>query len=129
MCDKNIKKKKRRGSKETLSQLLDYLIKDDRLSAYMLTQKTWRHNNDFAQFESLIPHKLLSYEIVDAYFISLNSKDYDVKMKYMNVITKNIKETNIKARLIREASPYTPCINGEWGVNPISMIKQVEEGK
>jgi len=60
MCDKNIKKKKRRGSKETLSQLLDYLIKDDRLSAYMLTQKTWRHNNDFAQFESLIPHKLLT---------------------------------------------------------------------
>ena len=118
--------KNRLNSRDVLKEMFDHLIKDDKQAAYMLTQMTWRHNNDLARFNSLIPHRLLSYEIIDGILLSLNARDYVIKMKYLNWETKKEHDVTIKARMIRERKPYTPCITGEWGVNPISMLKQVE---
>lgn len=35
-----------------------------------------------------------------------------------------IKAKTVKARVIREVAPYQPSPLGEWGVNPLSTLKE-----
>ena len=86
------------------------------------TQLTWRgafRKNNARRLESWFGLKNLEeWKITGIEFVGDACRDIFVNIDY----GKGIKE--IRARIICEAGPYKPDIKGEWGVNPISCLKE-----
>lgn len=66
-------------------------------------------------------NKLLSAKILKTEKVSDVTRDISVEIYYKDI---NIKRRiRRKARLICETAPMQPSPNGEWGVNPTSMMR------
>lgn len=90
------------------------------------TQKTWRskENNNSELLKSWFSLKdLLTFKVLRIEGISNSCVDVLLGIKYVFGETK-LKETKIRARVICETEPYKPSDTGEWGVNPIGILKE-----
>jgi len=89
-------------------------------------QKTWQNN-----------HSLDGVTFLESYYCLKNLKKWkiikiksisnvciDIKLKIEYGINGYSERKKIKARIICESEPYKTDINGNWGVNPISILKE-----
>jgi len=91
-----------------------------------LTQKTWQSNQndpigtlgDWYDFKDL-----KGFEISNINTVSNTMTDITFIVQY-EAITNEISKKEITARVIKEIDPYTPSEQGQWGVNPISILKE-----
>jgi len=107
--------------KRIIGRFLTAWQKKDWVKMVKYTQITWRtlHKNNAQLLESWFGLKnLKKWEIVKIEFIGDACRDVFINIDYGKGIKK------IRARIICEAGPYKPDIKGEWGVNPISCLKE-----
>jgi len=86
------------------------------------TQLTWRnnHSNNTGWLESWFWRKnLKKWEITKIKIVGKACRDVFINIDYGKGTKK------IKARVICETGPYKPDIEGNWGVNPISCLKEI----
>ena len=85
------------------------------------TQLTWRtlHKNNARWLESWFGLKNLNkWEIIKIEFVGDACRDIFVNIDYGKGIKK------IRARVICETGSYKPDIEGNWGINPVSCLKE-----
>jgi len=86
------------------------------------TQLTWRaafHKNNVRWLEDWFGLKNLErWEIIKIELVGDTCRDVFINVDYGKGIKK------IRARIICEAGPYKPDIKGNWGINPISCLKE-----
>jgi len=90
------------------------------------TQKTWRskeNNNDELLKNWFYLKDLLTFKVLKINQISESCVDILLGIKYVFGDSK-LKETKIRARVICETEPYKPGPAGEWGVNPIGILRE-----
>ncbi|HUS49105.1 MAG TPA: hypothetical protein VMZ91_03015 [Candidatus Paceibacterota bacterium] len=90
------------------------------------TQKTWRSkkNNDSELLKNWFYLKdLLTFKVLKIDQISDSCVDVLLSIRYIFGDSK-LKETKIRARVICETEPYKPSKTGEWGINPIGMLRE-----
>lgn len=90
------------------------------------TQKTWRskENHNSELLKSWFSLKdLLTFKVLRMEGISNSCVDVLLSIRYVFGESK-LKETKIMARVICETEPYKPSDTGEWGVNPIGILKE-----
>ena len=90
------------------------------------TQKTWKskeNNNDELLKNWFYLKDLLTFKILKINQISSSCVDVILGIGYIFSDSK-IKEVNIRARVICETEPYKPGPTGEWGVNPIGILRE-----
>jgi len=107
----------------TLSKFLEAWEKRNWKAMLKYCQITWRtllpdtEKTLYFQFRN----KLLSAKILKTEKVSDVTRDISVEIYYKDI---NIKRRiRRKARLICETAPMQPSPEGEWGVNPTSMMK------
>ncbi len=89
------------------------------------TQKSWNETqkNPAEMLEGLFGFKqLLGAKIVSKNIISDTAVDIIATIYY--AIGSDIAEKNITAKIIRESAPFTPSSNGDWGINPTSILRE-----
>ena len=82
-------------------------------------QITWLSNNESPHEwleASFGFRELLSFEIVDEKTISAVVSDVTVNVRYR--MGDNEQDASMTLRLICEVAPYSPSVDGTWGVNP-----------
>jgi len=90
------------------------------------TQLTWRENekDPVEALEAQYDLKTLKgFEIIDSEKISEVTTDITFVVWY-ELFTNQIDKKQIVARVIKESVPYTPDEQGQWGVNPISALRE-----
>jgi len=114
------------GPVDALTSFMD-AWKDSNWSEMLkYTQKTWRskENNNSDLLKNWFYLKdLLTFKVLKINQISLSCVDVILGIGYIFGDSK-IKETKIRARVICETEPYKPSPTGEWGVNPISILRE-----
>jgi hypothetical protein len=68
---------------------------------------------------------LKGFEIKDVEVVSEVTTDITFVVHY-EAIPNQISKKQIAARVIRETAPYEPSPQGEWGVNPISALRETD---
>lgn len=114
---------------EKLENFLEAWKNEDWHGMWKSSQKTWRcrEGNNAERLFDLFGHKKLeSYEIIGLNEVSDCCVDVEVRIEYSiephNPFT--VYEYTIRPRLLNETKEYTPSVDGEWGVNPISILKE-----
>ena len=109
-------------AKKVIEKFLINWRKKNWVKMLKYTQLTWRgafRKNNARWLESWFGLKNLNkWEIIKIEFVGDACRDVFVNVDY----GKGIKE--IRARVICETGPYKPDIKGNWGVNPISCLKE-----
>ena len=59
--------------------------------------------------------------------ISPVTRDITVRVDFN--FKNGVASKTFKARVICEAAPFKPDVNGRWGVNPVSMLREVKVTK
>lgn len=112
----------------TIKQFCQAWSNNDFSKMYEVCTLTWKAQYDQKSLENLIIGRIKSFKIGH---IEANSKfpcigDIDIKIKHRRVLFPSLTKTKtIKARLIKESKPYKPSEEGTWGVNPISVIRNL----
>ena len=112
---------------ETLENFMEAWKNNDWNWMWKSSQKTWRskEENNAERLYDFFGHKaLLEYEIMGMNEVSECCTDVSVEIKYLIGQQPTIQTGLIEARLLKEVKEYHPSIDGEWGVNPISMLKE-----
>lgn len=89
------------------------------------TQITWRSNEKNPKevldawfgFKDLIGAKITHKS-------EGNNVTVDIAAEIYYTIGANVETKKITARIIREKEPYKPSADGDWGINPISILKE-----
>jgi len=111
---------------DALTKFMNAWKDSDWLEMLKYTQKTWRskENNDSELLKNWFYLKdLLTFKILKINQISESCVDVLLGIRYIFGDSK-MKETKIMARIICETEPYKPSKEGEWGVNPIGMLRE-----
>lgn len=90
------------------------------------TQKTWRskENNNSELLKDWFHLKdLLTFKVIKIEAISNSCVDVLLGISYV-FSDSELKEVKIRARMICEIEPYKPSEDGEWGVNPIGILRE-----
>ncbi len=105
----------------TIKQFCQAWSKNDYSKMYRLSQITWKSNNTKKYLKRLIIEKIQGFKIL--------SVDFDEKHPCLCDINLQVKHKGklkeLKARLIKENKPYSTSEEGTWGVNPISVIRNL----
>ena len=93
------------------------------------SQKTWRskEENNAERIYDLFGHKnLIEYKVVGFNEVSSCCTDVEVRIEYSIDPHDPFStyEYTIRPRLLNELKEYCPSENGEWGVSPISMLRE-----
>ncbi|MBE3093649.1 MAG: hypothetical protein IMZ52_01360 [Actinobacteria bacterium] len=89
-------------------------------------QETWLDSEEdpAATLEAWYDFKTLKdFEILDIQKISSTTANITFVVQY-EAITNQISKMQITAKVIKESDSYTPSEQGQWGVNPISALKE-----
>lgn len=81
------------------------------------TQKTYKVGHTVNNLKSIVPGRIKAYKIMQA--IEVTSTVFDIKVQVKLGGAFKI----VTARMICEIEPFKPSELGEWGVNPISLLK------
>ncbi len=90
-------------------------------------QITWAQLYPDGQAASLLKLQLGGYRLLDAHLgetssITAVTKDIPVTIDYK--AGKNVAHRTLLARVICESAPFTPDVNGQFGVNPTSLYRE-----
>ncbi len=89
-------------------------------------QETWKFNHEKDGIQWIDTwygiKNLISWNIIDSK-ISGVVRDIKIEISYKDFAFKG-KYKTITARLVCETAPFKPDINGDWGVNPISALRE-----
>ena len=91
-------------------------------------QKTWlsKEKDPAGLLEAWYDFKTLKgFRITDAKKVSNVTTDVTCIVQY-EAMTNQISKKQIIARVIKETAAYTPNEQGQWGVNPISTIREID---
>ncbi len=104
-------------SKEVLEKfLLDWSeLNYDKM--YQNCTKTWCLNNSKKNLKSLLHTRIKKYKILEVMHLSDVMYDVNVKVRIKG------DEKIIKARLLCEEAPFKPSLDGDLGVNPVSLLR------
>ncbi len=112
---------------ETLEDFMEAWKNEDWNGMWKNSQKTWRSKveNNAERLSDFFGHKkLLEYEVTGFNEVSSCCTDVTVKITYLVHNVQGFQEGVIEARLLNEIKEYHPSVDGEWGANPISMLKE-----
>lgn len=101
----------------TLIAFLQAWKDNNHAKMYDLTQKTWRSTHSKKQLKQLINGRIKSFKVLEIREFMPTVYDANVVVKIAG------NEKKITARMICETEPYKASVNGEFGVNPISVVK------
>jgi len=104
-------------AKEILTNFLDAWVQKNYAKMYELTNITWKQNKDKKNVQLLLVEEIKSYKIGNIREYSPTVYDIDIKVIFKG------KRKNLSARLICEIAPFSTSVGGEFGVNPISLIR------
>ncbi len=68
---------------------------------------------------------LKGFEIKDVKKVSEVATDITFIVQY-EAVTNQISKKQIVAKVIKETAPYTPSQQGQWGVNPLSALRETD---
>lgn len=111
--------KKEQKAKEVLVKFLNYWKDNNYKEMYELTTKTWKSNNTKANLKNIIPNRIKSYKITEISESTSCVYDIDVTVRIKGL------DKKIKVRLISEIEEYRPSLDGGFGVNPVSVIRNL----
>lgn len=106
-------------AQQTIKAFLEAWKLSDYKKMYEYTQKTWKSEHTKNQLKKLLPKRIKSYRITSITESVPTVYDVDV------VVSISGKSKKITARLICETEPYIASLQGEFGVNPISIIRNL----
>jgi len=66
--------------------------------------------------------RLIGFKLGAAVPISAVTQDIPITIDYK--VGKNVAHKTLLARVICESAPFTPDMNGTWGVNPTSLYRE-----
>lgn len=116
-----------KGAVETLENFMEAWRNEDWHGMWKNSQKTWRskvENNAERLFDFFGHKALLEYKITGMNEVSGCCTDVYVEIIYTIGTHPGIQTGLIEARLLKEMKEYQPSVDGEWGVNPISTLKE-----
>jgi len=106
---------------KTLERFLKYWRKGNYRKMYKLCQKTWQHNHGVAELKNLFDGlRLDSYKNLHESGSASCLKKVELELK-INGVNKYH-----RANVICEKKAFKPSTEGEWGVNPISILNGKE---
>ena len=108
------------NSKETLKAFLEAWKIKDFQKMYSLCQKTWCVNHTQKDLEIILQKNHIRLKGYKSIVIKEHSEvlqDVSVFLKYGGKFNK------ITVRIIKELEPYRTGEEGEFGINPISILK------
>jgi len=115
-------KSKSKDPKRTLNAFLICWGQKEWSAMFDFTQVTWKVKNETARLSKMFKDvKLEGYNIVKKTKIS------DVFYEYQCRLLINGKQFITRINCIKESSAYKPDINGEWGINPVSILRLKEK--
>ena len=106
-------------AKEVITKFLQAWKDNNLTKMYGLTQKTWSSQYSKSVLKKLFQSRIKAFKILEIRESTSTVFDVDVTIRVKG------QQRKITARLICETTPYTPSIDGEFGVNPISVIKNL----
>lgn len=104
-------------STETVKSFLEAWKLQDYEKMHTLCNKTYKVGHTKNQVKALLPNRIKSYKILETNPVSDVMHDVTVSIRIQG------KSKKCTARLLCETVPFKPSIDGEWGVNPISITK------
>ena len=106
-------------AKEVITKFLQAWKDNNLTKMYELTQKTWSSQYSKSIFKGFFQSRIKDFTITEIRESTPTVFDVGVTIRVKG------QQKKITARLICETSPYTPSIEGNFGVNPISVIKNL----
>ncbi len=105
----------------TLIRFCQAWMKQDYDTMYVFCQKTWKANHSRAELKRLVIGRIKEFKINSIVCSKASPCVSDIKLrvKYKN------KAKSLEVRLIKEKEKRKPSEDGEWGVNPISLIRNL----
>ena len=102
-----------------IEQFLQSWKDNNHMRMYELTSKTWMSKNSKKKLKQLLPKRIKSYKIesIEVYSECI----YDVNI----ILRISGKTKNVTARMLCELDAFKPSLDGEFGVNPISIIRNL----
>ncbi|MBA7543617.1 hypothetical protein ES705_35952 [subsurface metagenome] len=117
------------GSAEcTLAEYIPAWKNQDWNRMVSFAQKTWlsKEKDPAGLLEAWYDFKTLKgFKITDAKKVSNATTDVACIVQY-EAMTNQISKKQIIARVIKETAAYTPNEQGQWGVNPLSAIRETD---
>jgi len=110
--------------KETIEKFMSAWKNGEYKELHQLCTKTYKVGNTSKQLEAILNQNITSFKVGKAE----KSTDvvYDVEISVRTKgMRKKAKSKTITARLVKESKPFRPSETGEWGVNPISVLKGI----
>ena len=107
-------------SDEILKRFLKAISTNEWKKAYQYCQKSWASNHSSDKLRDIFMDIKLKYILIVGEKKDKNSDyiiDYDVLCNTISGQRIHI------VRLICESRSYHPDLNGDWGVNPISVLR------
>jgi len=115
------------GAVDTLTKFMNAWKDSNWSEMFENSQITWRsrgRNKGIDRLKGWFYLKdLTTFKILKTEKISDTCVDVTLRISYLFYIS-NLKETKIRARVICETEPYHPSKDGEWGVNPVSILRE-----
>jgi hypothetical protein len=106
-------------AKIKVEQFLNAWMDNNHIKMYELTSKTWKSKHSKKQLKELIPKRIKAFSISEIKQFSECIYDVDITLRIGGKLKK------VTARLLCELEPYKPSIDGEFGINPISIIRNL----
>ena len=106
-------------AKATIEKFLQAWKDYDIDKMYDLSQQTWKFQYSKKVFKGFFQSRIKAFTINEIREFTPTVFDLDITIRVKG------QQRKITARLICETSPYTPSVDGEFGVNPISVIKNL----
>lgn len=106
-------------AKEKIKEFLQAWKDLDYKKMYGCTQKTWKSEHSIAELKKLFPKRIKQYSLQK--ITEVKPVVFDIKI----ALVQFGKTKRVVARLLCETDPYKPSEEGEFGVNPISIIKNL----
>lgn len=105
--------------KAAFKKFLDLWKLGEHKKMFTLCQKTWKLNHPKFDLSKLFPNNIERY--------SMGSVKEVTPAHYAVNVTVEIKgeKKELVAHLVCETKPFTPDLKGKWGVNPTSVIKNL----
>ena len=104
-------------AKESVKNFMEAFKNGDHKLMLENSQKTYRVANTFQKLKGLLPNPIKSFEIGDAKKESDVMYDVSVKVKVGN------SDKQLTVRTVCEIEPWKPSTEGEFGVNPLSVLE------
>ncbi len=104
---------------ETLKSFLDAWKLQDYEKMHTLCQKTFKVGHTKNQLKAIMPNRIKSFKLIKTEKSTEVVYDFDISVRIEGKSKKSM------ARVICETEPFKPSIDGEWGVNPLSISRSL----